>query len=175
MANVGKRKAFSIGAEKHGVNAFSQNEIEHFECCDDDVIISGDKMPTAYIRKGSFTRREWTENNLKNAIKAVEEKNMGVNKAAKTFSSPKTTLKRRIKIHNFTKSSLGFASILGCENENKILAHINKLQNRCFTPCRDSVKSMAYQLAEKLKISQTFIKEAKRAGYDWIQSFLNSQ
>ncbi|GBM11936.1 hypothetical protein AVEN_164684-1 [Araneus ventricosus] len=42
MANVGKRKAFSIGAEKHGVNAFSQNEIEHFECCDDDVITSGE-------------------------------------------------------------------------------------------------------------------------------------
>ncbi|GBM52617.1 hypothetical protein AVEN_16732-1 [Araneus ventricosus] len=42
MANVGKRKAFSIGAEKHGVNVFSQNEIEHFECCDDDVIISGE-------------------------------------------------------------------------------------------------------------------------------------
>ncbi|GBO32519.1 hypothetical protein AVEN_267580-1 [Araneus ventricosus] len=42
MANVGKRKAFSIGAEKHGVNAFSQNEIEHFECCDDDAITSGE-------------------------------------------------------------------------------------------------------------------------------------
>ncbi|GBO04368.1 hypothetical protein AVEN_213928-1 [Araneus ventricosus] len=42
MANVGKRKAFSIGAEKQGVNAFSQNEIEHFECCDDDVITSGE-------------------------------------------------------------------------------------------------------------------------------------
>ncbi|GBO34190.1 hypothetical protein AVEN_255350-1 [Araneus ventricosus] len=28
--------------EKHGVNAFSQNEIEHFECCDDDVITSGE-------------------------------------------------------------------------------------------------------------------------------------
>ncbi|GBM47079.1 hypothetical protein AVEN_166719-1 [Araneus ventricosus] len=42
IANVGKRKAFSIGAEKHGVNAFSQNEIEHFECCDDDVISSGE-------------------------------------------------------------------------------------------------------------------------------------
>ncbi|GBM15429.1 hypothetical protein AVEN_199678-1 [Araneus ventricosus] len=37
MADVGKRKAFSISAEKHGVNAFSQNEIE---CCDDDVITS---------------------------------------------------------------------------------------------------------------------------------------
>ncbi|GBN77857.1 hypothetical protein AVEN_86912-1 [Araneus ventricosus] len=41
MANVGKRKAFSIGAEKHGVNAFSQNEVEHFECCD-DVVTSGE-------------------------------------------------------------------------------------------------------------------------------------
>ncbi|GBN96130.1 hypothetical protein AVEN_120779-1 [Araneus ventricosus] len=42
MANVGKQKTFSFGAEKHGVNAFSQNEIEHFECCDDDVITSGE-------------------------------------------------------------------------------------------------------------------------------------
>ncbi|GBM21899.1 hypothetical protein AVEN_11300-1 [Araneus ventricosus] len=42
MANVGKQKAFSIGSEKHGVNAFSQNEIEHFKCCDDDVITSGE-------------------------------------------------------------------------------------------------------------------------------------
>ncbi|GBN37093.1 hypothetical protein AVEN_88630-1 [Araneus ventricosus] len=28
--------------EKHGVNAFPQNEIEHFKCCDDDAIISGE-------------------------------------------------------------------------------------------------------------------------------------
>ncbi|GBM87221.1 hypothetical protein AVEN_129737-1 [Araneus ventricosus] len=28
--------------EKHGVNAFSQNEIEHLECCDNDVISSGE-------------------------------------------------------------------------------------------------------------------------------------
>ncbi|GBM22002.1 hypothetical protein AVEN_263849-1 [Araneus ventricosus] len=42
MANVGKPKAFSIGAEKHGVNAFSQKEIEHFECCDEDIITSGE-------------------------------------------------------------------------------------------------------------------------------------
>ncbi|GBO40978.1 hypothetical protein AVEN_129772-1 [Araneus ventricosus] len=42
MANVGKQKAISFGAERHGVNVFSQNEIEHFECCDDDVITSGE-------------------------------------------------------------------------------------------------------------------------------------
>ncbi|GBM90345.1 hypothetical protein AVEN_47485-1 [Araneus ventricosus] len=33
---------FSKWLEKHGVNAFSQNEIEHFECCDDDVITCGE-------------------------------------------------------------------------------------------------------------------------------------
>ncbi|GBM93361.1 hypothetical protein AVEN_159729-1 [Araneus ventricosus] len=104
----------------------------------------------------------WTEGNLKNAIKAVEEKNMGVNQAAKTFSIPKTTLKRRIKTYNFTKGSLGSSSILGCGNENKSVAHINKLQNWGFTPCRDSVRSMAYELAGKLKISHTFNKEPKR-------------
>ncbi|GBN10279.1 hypothetical protein AVEN_98097-1 [Araneus ventricosus] len=45
MANVSKRKSFSFGAEKHGVNAFPQNEIEHFECCDDDIITSGESTP----------------------------------------------------------------------------------------------------------------------------------
>ncbi|GBM60576.1 hypothetical protein AVEN_131583-1 [Araneus ventricosus] len=77
---------------------------------------------------------------------------MGVNQAAKTSSIPKTTLKRRIKTHNLTKGSLGPSSILDCENESKIVAHINKLENRGFTPCRDSVKSLAYELPEKLKI-----------------------
>lgn len=28
--------------EKHGVNVFSEKEIEHFECCDDDVVTSGE-------------------------------------------------------------------------------------------------------------------------------------
>ncbi|GBM40094.1 hypothetical protein AVEN_246004-1 [Araneus ventricosus] len=49
MANVGKRKAFSIGAEKHRVNAFSQNEIEYFECCDDDVNTSGEVSEEAIV------------------------------------------------------------------------------------------------------------------------------
>ncbi|GBN66934.1 hypothetical protein AVEN_61946-1 [Araneus ventricosus] len=120
-------------------------------------------MPTTYIRKGSSTRGEWTEGNLKNVIKAVEEKNMCVNQATKSFSIPKTTLKRRIKTHNFTKGSSGPSAILGCENENKIVAHINKLQNRGFKPCRDSIRSMAYELAEKLKIPHTFNKEARKA------------
>ncbi|GBM96834.1 hypothetical protein AVEN_62-1 [Araneus ventricosus] len=57
MTNVGKRKAFSIGAEKHGVNAFSQNEIERFECCDDDVITFGE------VSEGDIVALENEKNN----------------------------------------------------------------------------------------------------------------
>ena len=61
-------------------------------------------MPTTYIRKLSSGRGEWTEDNLKRAIKAIEGKEMGVNQVAKAFSIPKTTLKRQIKSHVFTKA-----------------------------------------------------------------------
>ncbi|GBN91600.1 hypothetical protein AVEN_11815-1 [Araneus ventricosus] len=51
MANVGKRNTFPIGAEKHGVNAFPQNEIEHFECCDNDVITMSEEDIVALVNE----------------------------------------------------------------------------------------------------------------------------
>lgn len=129
-------------------------------------------MPTTYIRKLSSGRGGWTEDNLIKAIQAIEEKEMGVNEAAKAFSIPKTTLKRRIKTHVYTKGPLGPSSVLGVTNEKRIAAHIQKLQNRGFSACRNSVRSMAFELAEKLKLPHTFNKETKRAGYDWLQSFI---
>ncbi|GBN98534.1 hypothetical protein AVEN_13495-1 [Araneus ventricosus] len=38
----GEKDPRSKWLEKHGVNAFSQNKIDHFESCDDDVITSGE-------------------------------------------------------------------------------------------------------------------------------------
>ncbi|XP_039278770.1 uncharacterized protein LOC120350253 [Nilaparvata lugens] len=129
-------------------------------------------MPTFYKRKGTSGRGEWTEDGLKNAVKAVEEKKMGVNAAATAFGVPKTTLKRRLKSQNFDKGSMGKSSLLGIENEKKIVGHIKKLQSRGFTPTRDSVRSMAYYLAENLKLKHNFSHEKKQAGYDWLSSFL---
>lgn len=51
------------------------------------------------------------------------------------------------------------------------MSHIKKLQDRGFAPCRDSVKYIAFELAEKLNITHTFNKESKQAGYDWLHSF----
>ena len=89
------------------------------------------------------------------------------------FNIPKTTLKRILKKKNdFSKGQLGPSSVLGQENERKIVLHIKKLQDRGFTPSRDSVRSMAFQLAEQLNIKHTFCVESKKAGYDWLTSFL---
>ncbi|GBM81374.1 hypothetical protein AVEN_172007-1 [Araneus ventricosus] len=54
MANVGKREA-----EKHRVNAFSQNEIEHFECCDDDVIASGELNFENHVEERGVTLKAY--------------------------------------------------------------------------------------------------------------------
>lgn len=128
-------------------------------------------MPTNYVRKDA-SRGAWTEDSLIQAVNAVENKEMGVNAAAKAYLVPKTTLKRRIKNQQFTKVSLGFSSVLGTVNEQKIVGHIKKLQAHGFTPCRDSVRSMAFELAEELKLPNKFNKETRKAGYDWLNAFL---
>lgn len=129
-------------------------------------------MPTRYTKKGTSDRGNWSEDSLNNAAKAVEQKEMGVNEAAKEFGIPKTTLKRRLKSKNFSKGSMGKPTILGIENEKKMVAHIKKLQSRGFTPSRDSVRSMAYHLAVSLQLKHSFSNDSKQAGYDWLSSFL---
>jgi hypothetical protein len=61
---------------------------------------------------------------------------------------------------------------LGVENENKIKIHIKKLQKFGFAPTRESVRSMAYHLAEQLKIKNSFNKVKRLVGYDRLKMFL---
>lgn len=52
------------------------------------------EMPRTYVRKSK--RGSWTEDQLKNAFKAIKEEGMSVYKASKTFDIPEKTLRRRI-------------------------------------------------------------------------------
>lgn len=131
-------------------------------------------MPSVYKRKGTVNRGEWTAESLVNAIEAVAKGTMGVNEAAREFGIPKTTLKRRLKSDNKSKTDrLGPPSCLGDEAENKLVNHILKLQKHGFAPDRDSVRKMAYELAEKLKVKHTFNSDKGKAGYDWLKLFLS--
>ena len=130
------------------------------------------RMPTKYQRKLSSQRATWTEDDLRNALVAIETKTIGVNAAAKHFNIPKATLLRRKKSGKLTKSgSLGPSSTLGEENKAKLVAHVKKLQKFGFAPTRNDVRYMAFALAEQLKLKHRFNKTTKMAGYDWLHLF----
>lgn len=129
-------------------------------------------MPTEYKRKGSTQRAQWTEEQLVMAATAIQNGTMGLREACRNYNIPPPTMRRRLKKNDLEKKSLGPTSVLGTENEKKIKLHIEKLQKYGFAPTRDCVRSMAFKLAEQLKIKNTFNKENKMAGYDWLKMFL---
>ncbi|CAH1956472.1 unnamed protein product [Acanthoscelides obtectus] len=126
-------------------------------------------MPTEYKRKGSVCRGEWLE---QQAIEAVQEGRVDVREAVRSFGVPYTTLPRRLRSGNHRKLPLGPLSTLGQENEVKLVNHIKKLQKFGFSPSRTTVRSMAFELAQKLNLPHKFNIERRMAGYPWLESFL---
>ncbi|CAH1984180.1 unnamed protein product [Acanthoscelides obtectus] len=63
-------------------------------------------MPTEYKRKGSVCRGEWSEQDLQQAIEAVQKGRVGVREAVRSFGVSYTTLRRRLRSGN-QKASVG--------------------------------------------------------------------
>ncbi|XP_072399497.1 uncharacterized protein [Diabrotica undecimpunctata] len=129
-------------------------------------------MPTEYVGKGSVSRGKWSEDQLVQALTLIENREMGVNEASRHFQIPGATLRRRRKSRDFRKRELGPTSTLGINNQIKLVNHITKLQQHVCAPTRTMVRSMAFELAEKLKLKHKFNKDSRKAGYPWLESFL---
>lgn len=123
-----------------------------------------------YFRKTD--RGSWKEEDLKNAILAVTEEKESIRAAAKMYRIPERTLRRRLVSRNDRKISLGPQPQLGREVEEKLAAHIIKLQKSGFPLVRKSVLRLAYQIAERLNIKTTFNPIKKKAGKDWFCNFM---
>lgn len=52
------------------------------------------------------------------------------------------------------------------------MLHIKKLQKFGFSPTRDTVCTMAYDLAKKMGIKHQFNNKSGKAGYVWLEKFL---
>ncbi|CAH1961310.1 unnamed protein product [Acanthoscelides obtectus] len=128
-------------------------------------------MPTFYKRQRGSSRADWTEEQLKDAINAVQN-GMSLNQASKEFGVPWSTLKRRIANGCFTKKALGGPPVLTQECEKKMVKRIIKLQKFGFAPTRTEVRIMAYKLAEKCNQHHKFNREKEIAGMDWLHLFL---
>lgn len=85
-------------------------------------------MPREYKRKGTFSSAEWSEEDVQNAIEAVNQKQIGIREATRTFEVPFTTLRCSFKNGNRKKIQLGPLFTLDTENEDKLVKHIKKLQ-----------------------------------------------
>lgn len=125
-------------------------------------------MPTQYKRKGNVRRGEWTLQNLSEAISAIERNVMGIREPGRGYGIPKCTLRRRKRVTR----NLGPQSVLGPQNEDKIVIHFKKLQNHGFAPTRFFVRSMAFELTEQLQLPHKFKRESRKAGYPWLESLL---
>ncbi|XP_045765299.1 chaetoglobosin A biosynthesis cluster protein C-like [Maniola jurtina] len=131
-------------------------------------------MPRRYKRKEGVRPRivSWTTEALQNAFDEMDKNIMGINKISRQFGIPSRTLRRRYAAKNKTKLTLGKHPIFGFENEKRLVKHILKLGEAGFPPDRRSIRMLAYQFAEKLKLKHKFDHESQRAGNEWCKSFI---
>ncbi|KAJ8884790.1 hypothetical protein PR048_010986 [Dryococelus australis] len=57
--------------------------------------------------------------------------------------------------------------------KEKMAEHIKTFQKHGHVPTRNSVRSIAFHLAERLNLDHIFDRENQMAGYDWLKSFLS--
>ncbi|XP_072378888.1 uncharacterized protein [Diabrotica undecimpunctata] len=127
-------------------------------------------MPNFYTRKSN--KCSWREDDLLRAVTAINDENVSVRAAIRTFSVPESTIRYRMKKNDFSKHALGPDSQLGRDTEHKLVNHVKKLQGVGFAPTQRELRKLAYQLAEKLGKRHIFNTDKKIAGKVWLSSFM---
>ena len=65
-----------------------------------------------------------------------------------------------------------FVHALDSSFENELLEHVEKMQCMFFGLTTDSLRELAFQLAEANGLNVPFNKSSNRAGKDWLFNFL---
>ncbi|KAF9409697.1 hypothetical protein HW555_010987 [Spodoptera exigua] len=123
----------------------------------------------------SKKRKTWDPDQMKKAIEAVRTKVMGYKKAVKTFSVPRSTLKRLVKdsqesLELLVDKPLGRKPVLPLHLEKRLVKYLLYMESVYYGLTRMDVRKMAYQLAVKNKIANQFRNEV--AGRAWMDHFL---
>lgn len=131
-------------------------------------------MVNKYKRKSD--RQSWREDDMRNAIAAVEREEMGWLLASKTYNVPQATLRRRArnknKFVNSVEKGLGrFRQCLDESMENDLVNHVLEMESRLFgVTCLD-LRQLAFQIAEANGVEHSFNRERQIAGKDWLEGF----
>lgn len=130
-------------------------------------------MPrTKYVRKS--TRSSWSEENMKRAVKSVNEKSVKIRQAAKMFGVPYGTLQDRLKGRfSAKKYKLGRKSVFSVQQESELASHIISLSKVFYGLTAKSIREQAYEFAEVNHIKHNFNKQQRACGKDWLYSFMH--
>lgn len=124
-----------------------------------------------YQRKS--TRQSWTEDDMRQAIDAVNQKRMGWLLASKTYHVPFTTLRRRAgSLQGSSKGYLGGHKVtFSKELETELVEHLQTMESRFFGLSTLDVRKLAFHIAEAKKIPHRFSRDKEVAGWDWLRAF----
>ncbi|KAB0792973.1 hypothetical protein PPYR_12593 [Photinus pyralis] len=126
-------------------------------------------MPRKYVRVTERTR--WDENDMKRALKAVNDRKLGVRKAAKQFNVPYSTLWDKLKQGSST-ARMGRRTVFTMEVELQIADHVKMLASMFYGLTKLELRRACYEFAEINQIKHPFNKERKLAGNDWYYGFI---
>ena len=132
-------------------------------------------MTTRADRAAKGKHGKWSTTAMSSAIDAMKA-GTGLNAAARAFSIPKATLRRHLVGSN--KSACGGVKHLGRntdlppELEEELSKHILDMEAMFYGFNTQSVRKLAFQLAEINRIEHRFSKEKQTAGKEWLAGFL---
>ena len=133
-------------------------------------------MTTREARKAKGLVGKWSTDSMQQAVKAIQEKKMGLLKASKQFHVPRTTLARHLKGTNkFAKAGIkhsGRKADLPELLEKELVDHILKLESRFYGLRPIDLQKLAFEIAQANNLHTRFNKEKKVAGKEWLQSFM---
>lgn len=123
------------------------------------------------MQKKGYSRFEYSEKDLLDAIEAVRSKVLSLNKAAQTYKIPKSTLSNKINGKTIEGRRMGPAPVLNKEEEIKLKEWILSKAKVGFPMHSDDVKDTVQHILQETKRPNPFTDS--RPGDKWMKLFLN--
>ena len=106
---------------------------------------------------------------MEEAVKTVKDEGSGLRQAARAYNVPVETLRRRVNGTVEVDCKPGPPTVLTKEEEDMVYDYLVQMSDMGYGLSRETVMSIAYKVAEKLKKQHPFTGES--AGRSWLDGF----
>ena len=135
-------------------------------------------MVRNYIRKTE--QANWSEDQMKHAILAVDNKELSLRQAAAAFGVPKDSLNRRVngklKCLSADKRHMNilghYRAVLSYEQEKELENHIINMDQAFYGLSINDIRTMVFDYCQKNDIKNNFNGDTKMCGRDFVAGFL---